>query len=225
MRRLAIHLTLLTALLSGCAATSYEMVRIDSRMPLILNTTGTTIKPCADKGGQLENVGESCLALVRADRLVSFSTLNVGENECYQFEFPDNQAWYDATRRNADANGEKGSGIMNLAAGLKRNPSDLWFFLSPVVLDGELDQAAAVKRLSEPKCAGTDGCKQGGKWSNFGTNHYNFQSILFSTGKAKGRLAFYPNDAMPPEYSTIYYKNNTGQVWIVVHRTRNDRCT
>lgn len=215
MRSLFLSL-LIAVLLTGCAATSYKMLQVDSRMPVVNDSSGNAIVPCAEKKRGLES-GNSCLALVRADKRFSRSRLNVREGECYRFEFLDNQAWYDATRRNSDANGEEGNWIMKMAKRNKNDPESSWFFLTPVVLDNDSDAVNIVKRVVG--CGRSDTSRsECADWSKLSADESGSQSMVFETKEAEGHLAFYPNDAVFPDLPMQYYENNRGQVWVVINR-------
>lgn len=136
-----------------------------------------------------------CLALVRANQWFSGTGLVVEKKERYRIIVPPGQVWFDKGRRNVPPQGESGNGLMNLFGHLKRQEKSLWFSLIAVVLDNDADPRTE------------DSYDLGAKDAT--------GEILIGTN---GKLAMYPNDAKGLFGKDSFYRNNSGQIWVIMER-------
>lgn len=188
-RSLAACLT--AVLLAGCGVTKYEPVAFDSMKPLIPDAPGCLEKPLVR--------GAQCMTLVRADQWWSDTGIVVQKGEAYLVTVPPGQAWFDKDRVNTPPRGEHGSDFMNFFKETKRCQERPWFSLiGGVVRPGSPHTEAPLQSADLGSAANEKG------------------SAVFRA-REDGALVLYPNDAIGPDtHSTLYYENNSGQIWVVV---------
>lgn len=134
--------------------------------------------------------GDSCSISVSAKDGAN-TGLNAQAGEEYRIEMPVNQVWYDCTRSNTSLCGEKGSPEMNRVSFLKRESDSGWFsVIAEIESDGK-NPTYDLCTLSEKP---------------------NNSSKL--TVNKDGNILLYPNDAY------FFYGNNSGNVWLVIHRLK-----
>lgn len=196
---------LLFATMQGCISSRYEPVAFDSPVPL----HNINVKVCQTdiSGDPLElQVGQSCLALVIANKWLSPSNIQVTENQRYTIAVTDNQFWFDKDRRNTPNHGDEGNWAMNIFNVFKREQG-LWFALT-----GATVECIERKEINRRCYYSSEKILEKHRLQN-DMGMFNGEVTI----NASGYLAFYPNDAVVFGWRG-FYKNNHGQVWLHITR-------
>lgn len=171
-------------LLSGCTSNSSKCPSVvDSPKPENITSLCYQTKYLS--------IGNNCHVLIEADNYATNLGLVVKKYQQYQVLVPDNQIWYDCTRRNTPLCGEDGSFFMNLLAFKKKHKKALWFSV-----------IAEVK--STENVSAYDLCEIASK-------PYKSAKLDITYD---GMLLIYPNDAVN------FYDNNRGKIWLEIQRLK-----
>jgi hypothetical protein len=208
MNRPLFRLTLVGAfclLLGACAAIKYKPVEADSAAPLIepASICGLKDDPLYEQDRRFVRLApnESCYTVARANMWQSRTPIEVRSGEIYEITILPGQAWFDLDRRVDPIVGDKGSPLMNLFKGLKRDEGSPWFSLIAFTVAKPLDEQEAGM--------------SGQEFAHSRIEADGRLAILHD-----GQLAFSPNDASFSQgKGGALYANNHGQIWVRVKRS------
>ena len=144
--------------------------------------------PCE---AQAATTSDNCsIVLVKASRWETLTGIQVASGEHICVQVPDGQFWFDKDRRNVPPKGEPGNWLMNR---FKKREPDADFFSLIVNTKQESNGQLSIGHPVE-------------------------KTPLYIS-KHSGELVFYPNDAVGGATDpAFFYKNNAGQIWVVVRR-------
>ena len=141
--------------------------------------------------------GDTCSISVSAEDGVE-TGIYVKAGQEYRIEMPENQVWYDCSIRvplypkdKSSLCGIEGTETMNRFSFLKKESDSDWFSVIAEIESDGINPTYDLCKLSEKP---------------------NNSSKI--TANKDGNILLYPNDAY------FFYSNNSGNVWLIIHRLK-----